>query len=105
MTPPAPPALTAAEMVEKLTVVLRDLQESPQPWVLEHARRISDVLAALAAPPPDAGLVALVREWQAAMMEFGAELDASHMVSARTEKRLKDASQALLTIDTHADLC
>lgn len=42
------------------------------------------------------GLVEAVREWQAAMMEFGAELDAAHMVSARTTKRLEDASQVLL---------
>jgi hypothetical protein len=55
LTPPAPPALTAAEMVEKLT------------WVLEHGsggkgtrERVEAVRAALAAPPPDAGLVALV---------------------------------------------
>jgi len=76
-------------------------------WTRERiAKGIAAALRALhAAPKPTAGLVEAVREWQAAMMEFGAELDASHMVSARTEKRLKDASQALFTIDTHADLC
>lgn len=70
MTPPAPPALTAAEMVARLdeaaaavACAVMMLNDGSRQSALDEMGKVQTkldaVLAALTEPPPDAGLVAL----------------------------------------------